>query len=504
MKDSSEATPLMLAAERGNVRVLRQLVVAGASVSARDANGETSLHYALRGLQLDAMRFLVEQKGASHVLKTDDESFSNLLEKRTRRLSDTDRCAFEQLTQPVFDSRAILSPTMVSVHVATPDKCSRLGQLFPDAVTDEIPQLHEISSVSGLIFCHTFGSLARWAGNPNPKQSKACQDGMHKLESLRFVRELGHGAVSRVIEVEEVLDSPASMSLLARTLTFSLGQSEVSTPKEGNPRYAMKLQLKVLRQAGWQASSELLALRRAAHPFIVRLEAAFQTPQYYALLLELCTGGDLTGLITSSPDANGRCVGLPSMLTAKLMGQVLLALVFLHETLGVVYRDMKPDNVLITAGKNAKLADFGLAARVGDAPRRNMAVVGTMGFLAPELIFGEWDSDSDGPETLGLLDPFKTDAYSFGVTLQITLLGEDGADWTDEWLVPRAGTEAEIMKMLEDVMQRRNMPQGLHLLKLLLSNKPQHRAALADPTVLNHAFFLENLEIKTLTSLIEA
>merc|ERR1711991_1177876 len=114
-----------------------------------------------------------------------------------------------------------------------------------------------------------------------------------------------------------------------------------------------------------------------------------------------------------------------------------------------------------------------------------------MGFLAPELIFGEWDSDSDGPET-------------FGVTLQITLLGEDGADWTDEWLVPRAGTEAEIMKMLEDVMQRRNMPQGLHLLKLLLSNKPQHRAALADPTVLNHAFFLENLEIKTLTSLIEA
>lgn len=38
----------------------------------------------------------------------------------------------------------------------------------------------------------------------------------------------------------------------------------------------------------WQACSEVVALRRCGHPFIVRLEQAFQTPHYYALLLELC------------------------------------------------------------------------------------------------------------------------------------------------------------------------------------------------------------------------
>ena len=70
----------------------------------------------------------------------------------------------------------------------------------------------------------------------------------------------------------------------------------------------MKLQSK--RNLDWQAYSEVVALRRAGHPFIVRLEQAFQTPHYYALLLEFCPNGDMNQLLCNTHE-NGRRLGLP-------------------------------------------------------------------------------------------------------------------------------------------------------------------------------------------------
>ena len=72
----------------------------------------------------------------------------------------------------------------------------------------------------------------------------------------------------------------------------------------------MKLQSK--RNLDWQAYSEVVALRRAGHPFIVRLEQAFQTPHYYALLLELCPKGDLNLLLCNTHESGSeRRMGLP-------------------------------------------------------------------------------------------------------------------------------------------------------------------------------------------------
>merc|ERR1712136_6969 len=202
------------------------------------------------------------------------------------------------------------------------------------------------------------------------------------------------GAVSRVIEVE-VQPLVRTRSMISKTF---LSMFEDAPPEADTLRFAMKLQPKVQRNAENQACSELVALRRAAHPFIVRLEQAFQTPKFYALLLELCPGGNLNSLICRSFDEGGRCKGLPVYRTALFMGQALLALLHLHSKLGCVYRDMKPDNVLIADDNTAKLADFGLATKVGG--RRHMSVVGTLGFLAPELVFGDREPD-DESETDG-------------------------------------------------------------------------------------------------------
>jgi len=282
-----------------------------------------------------------------------------------------------------------------------------------------------------------------------------------------------------------------------------LSMFEDAPPEADTLRFAMKLQPKVQRNAENQACSELVALRRAAHPFIVRLEQAFQTPKFYALLLELCPGGNLNSLICRSFDEGGRCKGLPVYRTALFMGQALLALLHLHSKLGCVYRDMKPDNVLIADDNTAKLADFGLATKVGG--RRHMSVVGTLGFLAPELVFGDREPD-DESETDGIVDPFKTDAYSFGVTLLVTLLGEDGADLHEdddkEWLLPRGGSEAEVLQMLQVVFAERSSlpPDGLSLIQALIPHKPRQRSALSDRDIVDHPFFKKVLQCDDLQS----
>merc|ERR1711920_128761 len=99
----------------------------------------------------------------------------------------------------------------------------------------------------------------------------------------------------------------------------------------------------------------------------------------------------------------------------------------------------------ISVEDEAKLADFGLAMYVGAEVYKALPVAGTAAFLAPELVLGA-DEDSDDEEYADYaaprrsisaelvnerakgVDAFKTDAYSFGVTLQVLLLGERGGD----------------------------------------------------------------------------
>mmetsp|Transcript_13951 Transcript_13951/g.40809 ORF Transcript_13951/g.40809 Transcript_13951/m.40809 type:complete len:582 (-) Transcript_13951:589-2334(-) len=91
------------------------------------------------------------------------------------------------------------------------------------------------------------------------------------------------------------------------------------------------------------------------HPFIVSLEYAFHTNCYAVLALEYVEGGTLSRLIACSP---GRM--LPFDLAKTYAMELTLALNFMHKN-GIIYRDLKPSNVLITRDGHLKLTDFGLA-----------------------------------------------------------------------------------------------------------------------------------------------
>ena len=101
------------------------------------------------------------------------------------------------------------------------------------------------------------------------------------------------------------------------------------------------------------AVSEANILKRANHPFVLKMHYSFQTPANLYMILDLCTGGDLAYHLSQSEI-------FEEEETRFFIAEVLLAIEYIH-SLDVIYRDLKPENILICADGHIKLADFGLA-----------------------------------------------------------------------------------------------------------------------------------------------
>ena len=126
------------------------------------------------------------------------------------------------------------------------------------------------------------------------------------------------------------------------------------------------------------AISECKIMRQLNHVFIVPLYHAFQTPKYLYLILELCPNGDLLGLIEKKGT-------LEEHIARFYLAEVILALEYLHES-DIIYRDLKPANVLIDAEFHAKLADFGLAKEKVNSVNPAMTMAGSPAYLPPEIV----------------------------------------------------------------------------------------------------------------------
>ncbi|KAJ1487382.1 kinase-like domain-containing protein, partial [Baffinella frigidus] len=88
-----------------------------------------------------------------------------------------------------------------------------------------------------------------------------------------------------------------------------------------------------------------------SHPFIVRMSAAFQDSRNLYMMLELVIGGELFSHLRKA----GR---FSNETTRKYTAMVVLALNHLHEH-DIVYRDLKPENLLLDDKGYLKIADFG-------------------------------------------------------------------------------------------------------------------------------------------------
>ena len=125
--------------------------------------------------------------------------------------------------------------------------------------------------------------------------------------------------------------------------------------------------------------TERKVLSLVNHPFIMKLHYAFQSEDKLYLVLDYCPGGELFFHLS-------RFRRFPERVARFYAAELLLAIGHLHKR-GIIYRDLKPENVLLDADGHVKLGDFGLAkAGITHALEGAMSMCGTPEYMAPEVL----------------------------------------------------------------------------------------------------------------------
>src|ERR1700728_4238604 len=148
---------------------------------------------------------------------------------------------------------------------------------------------------------------------------------------------------------------------------------------------------------------EAKSVARLSHPNIVQVFDQGSDGQFLYLSMEYVPGRTLRSLLRERG-------WLPWSEALEVMDPTLAGLSAAHEA-GIVHRDVKPENVLLTADGRVKVVDFGLArAQAAAGNTRSGLIIGTVAYIAPEQVTG------------GVTD-VRTDVYASGVMLVEMLTG---------------------------------------------------------------------------------
>ncbi|XP_006218247.1 rhodopsin kinase GRK1 [Vicugna pacos] len=155
------------------------------------------------------------------------------------------------------------------------------------------------------------------------------------------------------------------------------------------------------KRKGYQgAMVEKKILAKVHSRFIVSLAYAFETKTDLCLVMTIMNGGDIRYHIYNVDEENP---GFPEPRAVFYTAQIISGLEHLHRH-RIVYRDLKPENVLLDDDGNVRISDLGLAVELKDGQTKTKGYAGTPGFMAPELLRGE---EYD----------FSVDYFALGVTL---------------------------------------------------------------------------------------
>eukprot|EP01029_Cantina_marsupialis_P017125 TRINITY_DN3848_c0_g1_i1.p1 TRINITY_DN3848_c0_g1~~TRINITY_DN3848_c0_g1_i1.p1 ORF type:complete len:324 (-),score=85.45 TRINITY_DN3848_c0_g1_i1:645-1616(-) len=177
--------------------------------------------------------------------------------------------------------------------------------------------------------------------------------------------------------------------------TGSFGRVRFVTHAPTKKIYALKMLKKceVIRlQQVEHMISEKEILAQIDHPFIVQLAGTFQDRKFLYMVLEVVVGGEF---FTHLRKANRL-----DNLTAKFYaGQIVLIFDYLHRK-DIIYRDLKPENLLLDRQGYIKITDFGFAKQVAF---KTYTLCGTPEYIAPEVLLNKGHGKGVDWWTLGIL-----------------------------------------------------------------------------------------------------
>lgn len=114
-------------------------------------------------------------------------------------------------------------------------------------------------------------------------------------------------------------------------------------------------------------------LSLVSHPFLVHLYYSFQNESKLFLVMRFCEGGDMGALLNKKRKLNEE-------LTKLYTAEIILALEALHKNL-IIYRDLKPDNLMIDKDGHVMITDFGLSKKTTDFNKMNNSFCGTPAYM---------------------------------------------------------------------------------------------------------------------------
>ncbi len=174
-------------------------------------------------------------------------------------------------------------------------------------------------------------------------------------------------------------------------------------------------------------------LKKLHHPGIPGIVDIIETKDMYYILMEYIEGMTLEQILKDEGEQE-------QDICVEWSKQLCDVLIYLHsQEPKIIYRDMKPSNVMITPEGKAVLIDFGAAREYKPASVEDTVNLGTRGFAAPEQLLGSSQSDE------------RTDIYNLGVTMYYMLTGHNPSHYPYD-IYPIRHWKEELSPGLENIV----------------------------------------------------
>jgi len=386
-------TALHLASRQGHSKVVSSLLQAGAEVLYEDTGLSLAIHFAAAKGHAEIVALLLDHGGAQqmHVrnhlgqrpaeASTDIQTAMVFRQFEALLAQGSEKSSGSSGESDEYAGRTPLAKDGVLLRNARADVVHRLllaTRRPPEARSRSSGTATAARSASaGRELCLSPMSSAAGQSTPKVRAPFArVRSGNENLEpvgpnSFELVKLLGRGSFGEVFQVRhKQTDKVFAMKVLQKSKILSSNLL----------RYAM---------------TERNILAYVRHPYIVYLHYAFQTQSHLVLVLEFCPNGNLQHLIC-------REKRLHEQLARLYTAEILLALCHLHER-QTVFRDLKPDNVVIDAAGHAMLTDFGLSKEGVAGQRGTKSFCGSVAFLAPEILLRKGHGHTVDIYNLGVL-----------------------------------------------------------------------------------------------------